>query len=285
MNWQQVCEHPSLQDLPFKIELDSFGKIIMSPTRVFHGIYQARIGHLLTLLLGGTVITECAIQTAFGTKVADVAWASAERAAEIGDVFDCPIAPEICVEILSPGNTHEEMMAKMLTYNLDFNKSKSLFYLSKNLISEHEDQERKKYVTALFYGYDKIYIDKKEDKLIEELYYSYQNLLKVRKANFINWELTKETKEIKGYKCFKATYTYIQKWRGREFPWEIIAWYSTEIPVKLGPIRYGGLPGLILELSEDNRGFIVDEIKFLNDEELEIKEPTKGELILEDEIK
>ncbi|MCF2873635.1 MULTISPECIES: GLPGLI family protein [unclassified Tenacibaculum] len=179
----------------------------------------------------------------------------------------------------------EEMMAKMLIYNLDFNKSKSLFYLSKNLISEHEDQERKKYVTALFYGFDKIYIDKKEDKLIEELYYSYQNLLKVRKANFINWKLTEETKEIKGYKCFKATYTYIQKWRGREFPWEIIAWYSPEIPVKLGPIRYGGLPGLILELSEDNRGFIVDEIKFLNDEELEIKEPTKGELILEDEIK
>ena len=116
MNWQQVCEHPSLQDLPFKIELDSFGKIIMSPTRVFHGIYQARIGHLLTLLLGGTVITECAIQTAFGTKVADVAWASAERAAEIGDVFDCPVAPEICVEILSPGNTHEEMMAKKRAY-------------------------------------------------------------------------------------------------------------------------------------------------------------------------
>ena len=117
MNWQQVCEHPSLQDLPFKIELDGLGKIIMSPTRVFHGIYQAEIGHLLrSLRPEGQTVTECAVQTTLGTKVADVAWASAERAAEIGDVFDCSVAPEICVEILSPGNTHEEMMAKKRAY-------------------------------------------------------------------------------------------------------------------------------------------------------------------------
>ena len=29
MNWQEVCEHPSLQDLPFKIELNEKGEIIM----------------------------------------------------------------------------------------------------------------------------------------------------------------------------------------------------------------------------------------------------------------
>jgi len=31
MNWQQVCENPTLKDLPFKIELNTFGQIIMSP--------------------------------------------------------------------------------------------------------------------------------------------------------------------------------------------------------------------------------------------------------------
>lgn len=29
MNWQQVCENPYLQDIPFKIELNRLGQIII----------------------------------------------------------------------------------------------------------------------------------------------------------------------------------------------------------------------------------------------------------------
>lgn len=177
----------------------------------------------------------------------------------------------------------EEMMAKMLTFNLDFNENESIFYLSQSLISEHEDQNRKKYVTGLFYGYDKIYVNKKKDKLTEQLYYPFGTLLKFKKASFIEWKLTKETKDISGYKCYKATYTYIQKWRGKEFPWEVIAWYSPEIPIQYGPIRYSGLPGLILELKEDKRGFVVDKINFYKDA-VNIKEPNKGKVLTDKEI-
>ena len=31
MTWQDVLDHPSLQDLPFKIELNAWGQIVMSP--------------------------------------------------------------------------------------------------------------------------------------------------------------------------------------------------------------------------------------------------------------
>ncbi len=31
MTWQEVIQHPSLQDLPFKIELNAQGVIEMSP--------------------------------------------------------------------------------------------------------------------------------------------------------------------------------------------------------------------------------------------------------------
>ena len=41
MNWQEVCEHPGLQNLPFKIELDEKGKILMSPVKVYHSVYQS----------------------------------------------------------------------------------------------------------------------------------------------------------------------------------------------------------------------------------------------------
>ena len=32
MNWQEICEHPSLQNIPFKIELNEYGKIVADCT-------------------------------------------------------------------------------------------------------------------------------------------------------------------------------------------------------------------------------------------------------------
>jgi hypothetical protein len=47
MNWQEVCEHPSLQDLPFKIELNERGEIVMAPVKVVHSAYQGKISFFL----------------------------------------------------------------------------------------------------------------------------------------------------------------------------------------------------------------------------------------------
>lgn len=33
-NWQEVCEHPGLQNLPFKLEVNERGQIIMNAVRV-----------------------------------------------------------------------------------------------------------------------------------------------------------------------------------------------------------------------------------------------------------
>lgn len=118
MNWQQVVADPNLQDLPYKIELNQWGQIVMTPTRALHGKYQFKIGFLLTELLqeAGEVVTECAIQTIKGTKVTDVAWFSKQRWVQVKDDYDVSIAPEICVEILSPGNSTGEMKNKRKLY-------------------------------------------------------------------------------------------------------------------------------------------------------------------------
>ncbi len=117
MNWLEVCEHPALQDLPFKIELDETGKIIMAPTKVYHSIYQGDIAYRLqTLAPTGKAMVECAIATRKGTKVADVAWASPERLAIIWSEAECSIAPELCVEVLSSANTNREMRTKRQLY-------------------------------------------------------------------------------------------------------------------------------------------------------------------------
>ena len=117
MNWQEACEHPSLRNLPFKIELNEFGKIVMAPVRVNHSIYQAEIAHLMMLMCSdGKAMVECAIHTRMGTKAADVAWASRERFEQIKHEVECSVAPEVCVEVFSPGNTDKEMREKRELY-------------------------------------------------------------------------------------------------------------------------------------------------------------------------
>jgi len=117
MTWIEVCEDKKLQDLPYKIELNRRGQIIMSPTRFKHGYYQAQIALLLKKLLPhGAVTTECAIDTTEGTKVADTTWSSPERFKVNENAYSCSVAPEICVEVLSPTNAPDEMMAKRDLY-------------------------------------------------------------------------------------------------------------------------------------------------------------------------
>lgn len=117
MEWSEVIDNPLLKDLPFKIELNRFGKLLMSPASNKHGIAQSRIGALLTNKHpNGVTISECSIQTPEGTKVADVAWASDAFIEEWGTVTPFPRAPELCVEIVSPSNSREEMQIKTALY-------------------------------------------------------------------------------------------------------------------------------------------------------------------------
>jgi Uma2 family endonuclease len=117
MNWQEVCEHPSLKDLPFKIELDETGKIIMCPVKFDHSLLQSEIMFLLrTLLKGGKPVPECAIKTRKGTKAADVAWLSSEQLIKARGKTELEFAPEICIEVLSESNTQKEMAEKRELY-------------------------------------------------------------------------------------------------------------------------------------------------------------------------
>jgi Uma2 family endonuclease len=117
MKWEEVCENKQLQDLPFKIELNKWGQIIMSPVKIKHSFYQGRIQRLLeSLLKTGEVMPECAINTSDGVKVADVVWCSDTRFDQIQDQISASIAPEICIELKSSGNTIDEMEFKKQLY-------------------------------------------------------------------------------------------------------------------------------------------------------------------------
>jgi len=113
MNWVDVCRDKNLSDLPYKIELNNAGQIVMSPTRNWHGYYASKIARLLAEFMEtGETLVECAIETEDSTKVADAVWASSERFQIIKDEASCSIAPEICVEVRSPTNSNDEIARK-----------------------------------------------------------------------------------------------------------------------------------------------------------------------------
>ncbi len=60
-----------------------------------------------------------------------------------------------------------------------------------------------------------------------------------------------KSKIIDGYKCYYAEYkgASTKQVNGSE---PIYAWFTPDIPMPFGPVGYGGLPGLIIELVENN---------------------------------
>ncbi|MCI0475870.1 MAG: Uma2 family endonuclease [Anaerolineales bacterium] len=117
LQWADVLKDKSLQNLPYKIELDAKGRIIMTPASNRHGMYQIEIGaRLKRMMPGGRVFSECSIKTLDGVKVADVAWASNEFLKKYREQTPFTHAPEICVEIVSPSNRRAEMEEKITLY-------------------------------------------------------------------------------------------------------------------------------------------------------------------------
>jgi Uma2 family endonuclease len=118
MEWREVVEHPSLKDLPFKIETNSEGYIMMCPARGRHGIHQGIIAiRLRGLAKEGQIFIECPIETSDKTKVADVAWGSTDYFRRNKD-NDNPYSesPEVVVEVKSPSNSEKVMKWKASLY-------------------------------------------------------------------------------------------------------------------------------------------------------------------------
>lgn len=117
--WSRALRDPSLRDLPYKIETNEHGQLVMSPQKPGHGLLQGRIVALLVEQVArrGRGAVEFAIETSRGVKLPDVVWISEERLRDVPATAEAaPIAPEICVEVLSYSNTRGEIEEKRRLY-------------------------------------------------------------------------------------------------------------------------------------------------------------------------
>jgi Uma2 family endonuclease len=113
--FRELCDDPRFANLPGKIELDVWGRIVISPASNLHGMLQIRLGQRLGPL-GGQAFAEASVVTPSGVLVADVAWGSADflRAHRAETPFSR--APEICIEVVSPSNARKELEEKIAAY-------------------------------------------------------------------------------------------------------------------------------------------------------------------------
>ncbi len=65
----------------------------------------------------------------------------------------------------------------------------------------------------------------------------------------LEWTVTDSTKSIGSWVVQKATCSF----RGRNYT----AWFTAEIPLSYGPWKFSGLPGLVLEVYDDSRDYVI----------------------------
>lgn len=168
-----------------------------------------------------------------------------------------------------------------ITFELVVTKNGSKFFHKKKLETDSQIGSigfalaMSSYIGIVYDLKDKLLI---QNALLGENIYSESDLKS-------NWVLTNETKLIDNYLCYKATNVKKVVNDVKTFSHPVTAWYCPKIPYRYGPIGYGNLPGLILELQVRNVVYgakiikldseldfdvkFLDKIKILSDKELE----------------
>lgn len=154
-------------------------------------------------------------------------------------------------------NVPEKFDDTSLNYRLTFNEVSSKFE-----ILNKEDLKLKEATT--FNG-SSIYFNNSKDSIIYDLpnnsVFSDKYLIELD-YKILDWQITSETKTIKGYTCFKAYRYQI----GLDFKKALkepllVAWFAPKLNFKHGPADAAGLPGLVLEYTYKNFFYKIEKLE------------------------
>lgn len=146
-----------------------------------------------------------------------------------------------------------------------------------------EDPNEQNFVKKMMMRYansdNQTYINSKTDDFVEQQDFMGKTFLIKGKPEAMKWKITGEMSIIMNYPCMKATF--------EDTTGLIEAWFTTEIPLNIGPEKYRGLPGAILKLStpRDQRPKVLTavEINFREITTEELVEPTEGKEVTREE--
>ena len=115
--WRQLADNRVVAAIPCKIELNEKGVIEVSPPTARHALIQGfLVRELARQRPEGTTLPSCPVETDIGMRVPDVVWVPPELMERHRNERELRVAPDLCVEVLSPTNTRIEMVEKTAAY-------------------------------------------------------------------------------------------------------------------------------------------------------------------------
>jgi Uma2 family endonuclease len=112
--WNELANDPESPDW---FELNEFGELILTPKPTpKHQRVAFEVGVWLTTQLGPGAATDVSVLTDRGVRAPDVVWMPSERWVACKGQSPLQVVPDVCVEVLSPSNTREEIAMKTGAY-------------------------------------------------------------------------------------------------------------------------------------------------------------------------
>lgn len=149
----------------------------------------------------------------------------------------------------------------ILDFELIYDKNESIFQLIDKLDNNSNTIDTK-ITKGIYDGNIKFY----KNNLEKQKFFNIDERGQIFnvKTDFENykWEINpNDTKEISGFKCYKATAKTERKHNGiTQEVFQSFAWFTYEIPSSFGPRGLDGLPGLVLEGSFDGKVFVATSV-------------------------
>jgi len=123
----------------------------------------------------------------------------------------------------------------------------------------------------------KVFLDFEKNQKLEQVEYLTRLFLVKSDIQALAWKLGSEKKKVLEYTCMSATVTLDDQ--------EIVAWFSPEIPVSLGPSVYGGLPGLIMAVERNGEtAYVATSVGLTPPAEGSLEKPDKGNKVSREEF-
>lgn len=169
---------------------------------------------------------------------------------------------------------------------LIFLESKSLFTFAYQIketeskretdytVNDYNNAELKFDIGPSLSSYRRVYIDKEENEIISTGHYfkaGATNKCTIKESTgLFDWEITEKSKLIGAFEAYEAKTSF----RGRNYS----AWFTYDVPVDIGPWKFHGLPGLILEVTDEEMGvqFYATKVEIPSSGNISIKKPDEG---------
>lgn len=166
---------------------------------------------------------------------------------------------------------------KYLRYTLNIKDNNSMFFINEGVLNDAEHNPRLTIALAGVHG--RIFTSTGENLLLHQIDTYGQEFLISSQFDIINWKVTGETKMIGKLKAYQAIGSEPYMVDGERKTWQLTAWFAPEISKQFGPLGFGNLPGLIVELSRAGKTYTISKISQVRLSPEAVEKPTEGKQV------